>query len=145
MTDDQGGGPLKPFWNVTAQYKSLLVYTVSFGIGPWLVDWLLAIGPPWPQSSAVSAFTSLVAMLVLIFCFSQWERLKYVSYQKMLRWLIPIAFVAIVVYISMKGAFSYNAPDFYHQEAVGFALKEEVKEVLREHPEMSVEDVFAGA
>jgi len=101
---DPNANPLDPFWVIVNQYRSLLVYIIGFGAGPWLVDWILAIGPPWPQSTAVSAFTSLVGMLVLIFSYSQWEQLRDIEYRSLLRYLVPVAFASLIIYIMFKGS-----------------------------------------
>lgn len=124
-----------------SDYKYVIGYVAAFSTFPALLDILFAIGPPWPHSTSVSMFSSVVALTVLVFAFG------VLRHSKQFRRLISLSAIGTLltlgVYIVLKAFFVFNAPDWRHQDARGLIVRTDVAEALG--PGFGIDDALAGA
>lgn len=136
---------LAPFRGFVSANKEVLVGIITFGAAPVLLNWIFAIGPPWPHATGVAAFTSVVTWLEMMYAFSAWERLSAARLRLLCKVFVGIASCALVLYVFLNACFVYDAPDYRHQEAGGFLIKPEVQLLLQSNPEKSLEDLLESA
>jgi hypothetical protein len=141
---------LAPFFAFVADYRSIILYILGLGAMPLLLDFIYAVGPPWPQSTAVAAFTTLVSWLVLLYSYAMWDDLKKTNLRQLIGWMAPLATLSLVVFIFFKAFFCMNAPDYRNQEAVGWELQSDIQALFdkldNDHqPRPTFEELFEGA
>jgi len=150
VPQNNGAGALAPFRRFFGDYKEILWYILGFGTAPLLLDFIFAVGPPWPQSTAVAAFTSVATWLVLLYSYATWDDLKKAGLRRIMQVCTPIAGLSLVVFIVLKAFLCMNAPDFRHQEAIGWELRPDVERFLKKNetdgqPTPSLPELFSGA
>lgn len=148
-TPSHSESPLGPFLRFLRDYR-VIWYLIGFGAAPYLLDLIFAVGPPWPQATGVAAFTSLATWLVLFYSYSIWDDLKKAGLRQLVKVFTSIAGCSLVIFIILKAFLCMDAPDFRHQEAVGWVLQPNVVKLLRHYeqagqPSPTIQDLFEGA
>jgi hypothetical protein len=124
-----------------SDYKYVIGYVAAFSTFPALLDILFAIGPPWPHSTSVSMFSSVVALTVLVFAFGVLRHSKKIS--RLISVSAVGTLISLGIYIFLKAFFVFNAPDWRHQDARGLIVRAEVAASFG--PGFGVDDALAGA
>ena len=132
---------LDEFRAVIADYKS---------IGPWvlggtvlvpLVDYVLRIGPPWPNGIAI--LTSIAELLVLICVFHFWSTSGYrrVSRRMVISIVLLVVFGGVYLYLSSSYTFTAGASS--DRFVKGIVPRPEVEPLLT--PKFTADDALRSS
>jgi TIR domain len=127
------------------EYRKLIFSMVSLGSLNAILEFGLAVGPPWPDRSATIFFTVLWTWALLIWSFSIWRS----SNTRNLKYVVSISFIMFIIsfliYINLKSFFVFDTPKFGYQVASGFIVRKPVLETLKKNPDFTVEEALDGA
>jgi len=143
---------MQAFLQFVARYRKLLGVLGTLMATPALTTFALNVGPPWPARGAVTAYTAVGILAVLLWTYVFWPkgpREKVADWRerlhKHLRRSLAIFFVLLGLYIILNLTLVYDAPSSAHQEAKGFLLLPSVEKVLADDPEMTHEKLVKEA
>jgi hypothetical protein len=127
--------------------RGILVGMLTYCAIPPVLQFLFAVGPPWPQRTAVTAFTSIVgyAVAVLVFATHEYGATTPTRIRTVRRGLVLWATLAaslMMVYLLLSAFFLYDAPTAPHQVAGGFLLRPETRTYLDTHPGSTAADAL---
>ncbi|QDU05689.1 hypothetical protein V6x_54300 [Gimesia chilikensis] len=138
-------GALQGFMIFVSDFKILLFYIIGLGGSPWLIEYIFNIGPPWPNTAAVSAFTSIVIWLTLLWSFASWEKVLQVELTILVKRFCIVTFCLLCIYAVVVTWFVVPADDFQNREAIGFILRPEIVEELEKDKSKTIKILFEGA
>lgn len=140
------------FLDFVARYRKLLGILGTLMATPALTTFALNVGPPWPARGAVTAFTAVGILSILLWTYVFWQKQpkeKVAEWRERLHGLfrltLVIFFVFLGFYILMDLMLVYNAPSSAHQEAKGLLLLPSVEKVLTDNPEISGQQLVKEA
>ena len=115
---------LEEFRAVIADYKSIGPWAMGGTVFVPLVDYVLRLGPPWPEGVAI--ITSIVELLVLIvvFHFGFGSGYKRVSRRMMVSLVLLV--VSFGAYLYFNSSFTFTAGASADKFVKGFVLRPDV-------------------
>lgn len=142
----RGKAPADRFLAFLTQYKRIVVAILALGASPPLLNVILGIGPPWPDATGVSYFTTLGIWLALPWTYVSTAGVGRDPLRVHVKRLGVTVAIALFAFVALSAALVYNAPDWRHQEAAGFLLRDEISDVLEQQQYVvTLEDLVKGA
>jgi hypothetical protein len=141
MPEKPSRSGLDEFRAVIADYKS---------IGPWvmggtvlvpLVDYVLRLGPPWPEGVVI--ITSVVELLVLISVFHFWFGSGYKRVSRRMVFSFVLLVVSFGAYLYFNSSYTFTVGTSTDKYVKGFVLRPDVAPLIA--PDFTPDDALSSA
>jgi hypothetical protein len=139
MSQDRPRSGLEEFRAVIADYKSIGPWAMGGTVFVPLVDYVLRLGPPWPDGLAILTCVAELLMLMAVFHFGFGSTREHVSRRMIV--LVLLMVICFGVYLYLGSMFIFTAPGD-ERFIRGFTLRPEVQAVIGQN--YSVEDALNG-
>ena len=111
-TPDPVLGRLKEFLR---RNRQILVMMLTYCAIPPVLQFILNVGPPWPQRTGVTAFTSIVGCVVAFLVFATHEygvstQARFRTVRKRLVWSAALGAFLMIVYFVLSADSSFTTP-----------------------------------
>ena len=119
---------LDDFRAVVADYKTIGPWAVGGAVFVPLADYVLRLGPPWPEGLAI--MTSVAELLVLIGVFHFWSRSGYKRVSRTMVVSLVLLIICFGAYLYFNSSFTFTAGASADKFVKGFVPRPDVAPLL---------------